>query len=296
MTDQNSIIQTIPQEVVLAPVQTSDQQLIDLWLHGRCRNTSRGYRAEIGRLMGFTGKSLRETTLADLQGYSDSLETASLEPATRRRMLASVKSVFSFGFKLSYLPFDTARPLRLPALRDELAERILEETQILRMLSLENHPRNSVMLLLLYATGVRVSELCGLRWSDCCARGDGGQVSVFGKGAKTRAILIPAGVWRRLTALRGEKGADSPVFRSRKGGSLHPSQVLRIVKKAAARAGIQANVVVHSFRHCHASHALERGASVSLVGRTLGHSPNSNATGRYLHARPDDSSSRYLPL
>ena len=119
---------------------------------------------------------------------------------------------------------------------------------------------------------------------------------MFGKGAKTRAILIPAGVWRRLAALRGEDGADAPVFRSRKGGGLCATQVLRIVKKAAARAGIAENVVVHTFRHCHASHSLERGASVALVGRTLGHSPASNATGRYLHARPNDSSSRYLQI
>jgi integrase/recombinase XerD len=296
MTNEITSIEPSPQEMVVAPARTTDQQLIDLWLHGRCAATKRGYRAEVQRLLAWTQKALGETTLADLQGYADSLATAGLEPATRRRMLASVKSVFTFGHKLGYLPFDTARPLRLPPLRDTLAERILDESQVQRMLALERHPRNSVMLTLLYATGVRVSELCGLKWSDCCARNEGGQVSVFGKGAKTRAILIPAGVWRRLAALKGEDGADAPVFRSRKGGGLCPTQVLRIVKKAAARAGIAENVVVHTFRHSHASHALERGASVALVGRTLGHSPSSNATGRYLHARPNDSSSRYLPL
>ena len=296
MTDQITIIEPSRQQIVVTPGQTTDEQIIDLWLHGRCAATKRGYRAEVQRVLAWTGKSFRETTLADLQGYADSLEAAGLEVATRRRMLASVKSAFTFGHKLGYLPFDTARPLRLPPLRDTLAERILEESQVQRMLALERHPRNSVMLVLLYATGVRVSELCGLKWGDCCARGDGGQVSVFGKGAKTRAILIPASVWRRLMALRGDDAADAPVFRSRKGGGLHPSQVLRIVKKAAAKAGIPNNVVVHTFRHCHASHSLERGASVALVGRTLGHSPNSNATGRYLHARPNDSSARYLPL
>ena len=124
MTDQNTNIEPSHQEIVAAPVQTTDQQLIDLWLHGRCRNTSRGYRAEVQRALDFAGKPLRETTLGELQSYADSLETSALEPATRRRMLASVKSLFTFGHKLGYLPFDTAKPLRLPPLRDTLAERI----------------------------------------------------------------------------------------------------------------------------------------------------------------------------
>ena len=163
------------------------------------------------------------------------------------------------------------------------------------MIALERQPRNSLMLTLLYATGVRVSELCGMKWGDTCARNDGGQVSVFGKGSKTRAIRIPARVWAKLIALRRDAVGDSPVFRSRKRGPLHPSQVLRIVKKAAARAGIPENVVVHTLRHCHASHALDRGAPIHLVQSTLGHAQIST-TGRYLHARPNDSSSRYLPL
>jgi site-specific recombinase XerD len=71
--------------------------------------------------------------------------------------------------------------------------------------------------------------------------------------------------------------------------------VLRIVKKAAARAGIKKPVSPHWMRHAHASHALERGAPIHLVQATLAHSSIST-TGRYLHARPSDSSSRYLLL
>lgn len=295
MTDQQTAITPSRLEIAVAPTQTSDEQFIDIWLHGRCHNTSRGYRAEIRRLLDFTQKPLRETTLADLQDYADSLDAARLEPATRRRMLAVVKSAFAFGYELGYLPFHTAKPLRLPSLRDTLAERILDESQVQRMLALERHPRNSVLLTLLYATGVRVSEISGMKWSDCCGRASGGQVSVFGKGSKTRVILIPTNVWQQLIGLREGADTDEPIFVSRKGGPLHPSQVLRIVKKAAARAGIQANVVVHTFRHCHASHSLERGAPIHLVQSTLGHSQIST-TGRYLHARPNDSSSRYLPL
>jgi len=98
-----------------------------------------------------------------------------------------------------------------------------------------------------------------------------------------------------LVALRGAAGPDAPVFRSSKGGPLDPSQVLRIVQAAAARAGLPGNVSPHWLRHGHASHALERGAPVHLVATTLGHASIAT-TGRYAHARPTDSSSRYLAV
>jgi site-specific recombinase XerD len=163
------------------------------------------------------------------------------------------------------------------------------------VLALEPDRRNRAILRLLYAGGLRRSELVGLRWRDLQPRDEGGQVTVFGKGGKTRAVLLPAAVWRELVALRDAGGADDPVFRSRKGGPLDPSQVLRIVRAAAARAGLQARVSPHWLRHGHATHALERGAPVHLVAATLGHASIAT-TGTYAHARPTDSSARYLVL
>ena len=86
------------------------------------------------------------------------------------------------------------------------------------------------------------------------------------------------------------------MFRSRRqGGHLHPSAAWRIVRKAAAQAGIDGNVSPHRLRHAHASQALERGAPVALVRDTLGHSTVSTTNG-CLHARPNDSSARYLAV
>jgi len=99
-----------------------------------------------------------------------------------------------------------------------------------------------------------------------------------------------------LLDLRGDGGnADDPVFRSRKGGALDPSQVHRIVGKAARRAGIKAPVSPHWLRHAHASHALDRGAPIHLVQATLGHASVAT-TGKYLHARPSESSAKYLAV
>lgn len=273
----------------------SDEQLIGLWLHGRSRHTQRAYRADARRFLGFAGVPLPQVRLADLQSFADALVATGMAPASQCRTLASVKSLFSFGHRLGYLPFDVAKPLKLPPQRDRLSERILEEAEIQRMLALEPNPRNATMLYLLYGSGIRVSELCGLRWSDVQPRGQQGQVTVFGKGGKTRTILIPSSVTSRLTALRQNSTDDAPVFVSRRRRPISESQVLRIVKTAARRAGINRTVVVHTLRHCHASHALEHGAPISLVQATLGHASIST-TGRYLHSKPNDSSGRYLPL
>ena len=162
---------------------------------------------------------------------------------------------FAFGHRLGYLPFDVARPLRLPALRDFLAARILDETDVLRMIALEGMPRNRAILLTLYAGGFRVSEACSLKWSDLQNRDGAGQITVFGKGGKTRTVLMPRSVWNALQSLRGDAGESNPVFRSRKGGHLDESQVWRIVRKASKRAGIEKAVSCHWLRHAHASHA-----------------------------------------
>lgn len=287
-----------PAETSMASVNEqagTDERLIELWLHGRSRHTQRGYRADAERFRAFASKSLHSVSLADLQDFADDLEGRELRPASKHRILSAVKSLFSFGHRIGYLPFDTAKPLRLPNLRDGLSARILPESDVQRMLALERHPRDSVLLLLLYAAGLRVSELSSLRWRDCQQRGDGGQLTVFGKGGKTRMILLPLSVWTRLIGLRGDAGDERHVFVSRRGGRLHESQVLRIVKKAAVRAGVTRAASPHWLRHAHASHALDHGAPIHLVQATLGHSDLST-TGRYLHARPTDGSSRYLPL
>jgi integrase/recombinase XerD len=93
--------------------------------------------------------------------------------------------------------------------------------------------------------------------------------------------------------LQGQSRPDDPVFRSPEGGHLDPSQVHRIVKAAAARAGLSDAVPAHWLRHAHSSHSLERGAPIHLVSATFGHASVAT-TGRYLHARPTDSSVRYL--
>ncbi|WP_237225494.1 tyrosine-type recombinase/integrase [Rubinisphaera sp. JC750] len=271
----------------------SDEQLIELWLHGRPPHTQRAYRREADRFTKFVDLPLRKVTLADIQQFADHVDEAGLKPSTIQRSLSAVKSLFTFGFKLGYFPFDVGQAVKVPSFRNQLSERILPETDVLRIVSLEPNPRNRAILLTLYAGGFRVSEICSLKWRHLQERDSAGQITVFGKGGKTRTVLIPESVWDALLRLRREATDDDPVFRSRKRGHLNESAVWRIVRKASERAGIDKDVSCHWFRHAHASHALDRGCPIHLVQATLGHSSIAT-TGKYLHAKPSESSGGYL--
>lgn len=275
------------------PQATSDQHLVELWVYRRSPQTERAYRADAKRFMDWVNKPLHTVTITDLVDFSKTIEP--LAATSQLRTLSSIKSLFAFGHRIGYLPYDVGRVLKLPAVRDQLAERILPEADVHRILSLEEDPRNRAVLTLLYASGIRVRELCGLRWQHLSPNSDAGQITVLGKGTKTRSIRLPASVWKLLMALQRGREVSDPVFVSRKKKPLSTSQVWRIVRSAARRAGIEANVSPHWMRHAHGSHALDRGAPIHLVQATLGHASVST-TGRYLHARPQDSSSRYLAL
>jgi integrase/recombinase XerD len=230
----------------------------------------------------------------DVQGYAAELGTRGLRPASQNRALTAIKSLLTFGHETGYVAFNVGAAVKLRPNPDRLAQRILDEGDIARLIDRTPEGRDQVMLRLLYVSGVRVSELALLKWCDLVPRAEGGQITVFGKGGKTRAILLKPKTWKQLLSLRGGAGAADPVFRSRKGGHLDVSQIRRIVYAAAARAGLPGRVSPHWLRHAHASHALDRSAPIHLVQATLGHASVST-TGRYLHARPTESSSLYLP-
>jgi len=283
-----------PETSLVLPQQaTSDAQLLELWLYRRPARTLTEYRREAACFLDHAGKPLRSVTLGDAVAYVRTRE--GLAPSTQGRTINVLKSLFAFAHRIGYVPFNVAAPLRCPYVKDQLAERILPEGDVYGMLhSIKDHPRDYLLLLLAYATGGRVSELMGLSWRDVQPRDEGGQVVLFGKRGKTRSVLLPAAPWRKLLEL-GRAGPDDPVFVSRFGNRLSSVQAWRVVRAAARRAGIIADVSPHWLRHAHASHALDRGAPISLVQATLGHS-SVGTTGKYLHARPNDSSGRYLGL
>jgi integrase/recombinase XerD len=278
-----------------APAAETDLALIDLWLGTKVSlHTRRAYGAELARFRAAIDKPLASVTMADLQSYTQTLGQGSLKPASQNRALTAIKSLLSFGQETGYLPFNVGAVVKLQPNPSGLAQRILEESDVARLIDRAPAGRDQIMLRLLYSSGIRVSELAQLKWCDLVPRGDGGQVTVFGKGGKTRAILLKPKTWNLMLSFRGDAAPSDPVFRSRKGGHLDVSQIRRVVYAAAQRAGLSKKVSPHWLRHAHASHALDRSAPIHLVQTTLGHASVST-TGRYLHARPSESSSLYLP-
>lgn len=270
----------------------NDEQVIRLWLHEKSEKTQLAYSNDVKRFLDFVGKPLNAVTIGDIQAFVDSL--SDYAPASKTRMTASVKSLFSYAHKIGYLRFNVAAVIGLPAVKNTLSERILPEEDIQKMIILTDKPRDKALLRLLYMGGLRISEACNLKWRDIQpSNGEGAYLNVFGKGSKTRSVLIDSKTYALLLALKGNSGPDDPVFVSQKGHALSVPQAWRIVKRAAKRAKIDAPVSPHWFRHAHASHALDHGAPIHLVQNTLGHS-SITITSRYLHARPNDSSAMYL--
>lgn len=283
----------------------SDQTLIESWIRLRkSEGTRKTYEKSIKLFVEWLGsRSLSELTVDDLADYRDSLAVDGLSLHTAALRLKVVKSLLAYGHKVGYLAFDVGRAVQPDTPPNELAQRILEEWQVMAIL---NHPklkeRDRMLLRLLYVSGARVSEITGLQWRHVQPSNGSGQITVMGKGQRTRAIKLSSETWRTLLAFKpADADADDYVFQSqRKGGQearrgkLDNSAVNRIIQKAGKLIGIE-NVSPHWLRHSHASHALDKGAPISLVGATLGHSSVA-VTSRYLHAKPGESSSTYLNI
>ena len=287
-------------EVTLTGISMQDSLFLQSWLHGRSKKTIQAYLSDILRLYACTGKTLQSITLEDFQDFINSL--AHLSPASRARITASVKSALSFGLKTGYLQVNVGTVVRLSKLENKLAERIMSEQQVAKMFALEVNRRNHAILVLLYRAGLRVSELCSLTWRNVQDRSESGQVTIYGKGKKTRHVLLDQATWDEVMSLKTkESRPDDYVFQSRQAWSpagkedrrIDESSVNRIVKSAAKRAGITGNISPHWFRHAHATHALERGAPITLVKATLGHE-SMETTAKYTHVRPNASSSQFL--
>jgi integrase/recombinase XerD len=289
-----------PFDCELPGVAALDAKLLQLWLHGKSENTVQAYTRDLEKFYQAVGKSLQVTTLEDVQHFSNSL--AHLNPSSRARTLAALKSVLSFGATIKVLPTNVGTAFKLPKPEDTLAERIMSEQNVDEILRLETNKRNHAMLALLYYGGLRVSELCNLTWRNLQERDLAGQISVFGKGKKTRQVLLDTDTWREVWALRSNAPLDAYVFPSRQARSnrgkqshrLDESRVHQIVRAAADRAGVAVGKVSpHWFRHAHATHSLEAGAPITLVKETLGHK-SIETTARYTHVRPNTSSALYL--
>lgn len=199
-------------------------------------------------------------------------EAKGLEPNSIQRLLSACRTLFRYLTREGRLAHDPASGVRGPKVRRKLPHvldadeaRELVETNLGGTLA----PRDTAMMELFYSSGLRLSELCGLRWGDLDL--DDGQVRVLGKGNKTR--ILPVGRFA-IAALRalGRLGGAEPeaaVFKGRGGAPISARAVqLRLAKLSSGQAK---RVHPHMLRHTFASHMLESSGDLRSVQELLGH-------------------------
>jgi integrase/recombinase XerD len=287
LAEESKVILPASVRKIASGILTADRELIRMWLHGRPAGTVRHYASDASELLMLVGKPIAEVSVGDLQRYYDSLANRRLAPSTIGRKFGAVKSLFSYGFRLGLIRYNPAPLIRVPKGRDRLAERILTVYEVHRMIELEPDLDRQLMLRVVYASGLRISEAAGLRRRDVAPHGERGVITVFGKGSKTRSIAISAATYDSIAQAKSTLPPDAKLF------PFTAHTMWRIVRKAARRAGLVEGVSPHWLRHSHASHAADQGAPLHLIRQTLGHE-SIETTARYMHVRPDDSSALYL--
>jgi integrase/recombinase XerD len=242
------------------------------------------YGRELGKFIAFAiAKGRRDPASVgadDVRDYVFHLGDLGLAPTSVRRAQSALRTYFRFLLEEGALEDDPTEGLQAPRVARPLPK-VLDAADISALLEAPRldspvHWRDRAILEFLYATGVRVSELVGLRLTDLDL--DEGLCTVFGKGSKERMVPLgrPACVAlsRYLREVRPtlEKGKGGGcVFLNQRGRPLSRTAVWKIVKAAALSAGIEREVSPHVLRHTFATHLLEGGADLVAVQELLGH-------------------------
>lgn len=289
-----------PSLIVAGPIRATraktDEQLLQSWLDSLgSPHTKRNFETTARRFLTALPQGMRSATVEDVRDALIAI-TAGLGFGTTRQYMLRAKSLLSYAHQLGYLRFNAGTTVKVRSdvgRGASLAKRIISEVEVGLLIRAAPSKRDRVLIEVTYAGGLRVSEVVTLTWGDVLPRGTRVQLSVVGKGALVRQVLLPEIVSRSLLSLRGDASDDAPVFAARHGGPLTERAVSAMVKRTAANAGVSGAVSPHWLRHAHGSHAIDRGATLPEVQATLGHS-NIATTSGYLHARPDSSSGLHL--
>src|SRR6266436_9781108 len=156
----------------IPPQAVADAPFIHAWIRNQqSGRTQEAYAANISRFYREVRKPLSAVTLFDLQDYAESLYD--LAPASQVLLLRCVKSALSFCYQVGHLKINVGAALRLGKPEEKLAQRILSEAAVIKMIALEPEPRNHLLLLVLYKAGLRAAEACDLQKRDLQENGDG---------------------------------------------------------------------------------------------------------------------------
>jgi len=248
-------------------------------------NTVSSYKSDISSLLGFletlgiTDPS--QVSKKELNSFFSSLSKTGLSSNSAARYYSSIKGFFRYLFIQNYITENPMEKVSSPKLKKGLPL-VLSVTEVDSILSRPDTSnvlglRDKALLELLYACGVRVSELLGLKVSDLFFNEE--MIRVFGKGSKER--LVPVGrsavKWvkeyliKSRPMLEKKHKSENVLFLNKRGTKLSRMGIWKIVVRYVSDAGIKKEVHPHTFRHSFATHLLEGGADLRAVQEMLGH-------------------------
>jgi|TARA_R100000479_G_scaffold33554_2_gene13880 integrase/recombinase XerD len=252
---------------------------------GLSANSIKNYSLDLKKLM----KWLAETEINE-SPVSISEETIQqfiytiakeMQPQSQSRVISGLRGFFNYLIFEEYRKTNPLELIESPKIARKLPDTLSTEEidTLINVIDL-GHPqgeRNRAILETLYACGLRVSELTGLKISDLFF--DEGFIKVSGKGDKERFVPIGGNTVKYINIYKNEVRIHIPIqpkakdtlFLNRRGNPLTRAMIFTIVKQLAEKAGIQKKVSPHTFRHSFATHLLENGADLRSIQQMLGH-------------------------
>ena len=263
---------------------------------GSSRATISSYTYDLNRLsIALQNNGIKKPSLTQLENLRESLTSLSKELSARSlaRLVSSSKGFFSYLTAEKYLEINPSEQIEAPKLARKIPIFLTtdEVQEFLGAIDL-SHPqgrRNLAIFELLYACGLRVSEILQLRLSDLFF--SEGFIRVIGKGQKTR--LVPIGPYsikrlesymeNRVSEYQPQPTYEDILFLNRRGKSLTRAMIFTLTKQIAEKTRIRKEISPHTFRHCFATHLLENGADLRAIQLMLGHE-SITTTEIYLHS------------
>ena len=241
-------------------------------------HTLDAYRRDLAALHEWGGKldipDLVPLRTEQLRAFVAAEHRRGLAPKSLQRRLSACRSFYQWLLKHGRIRANPAAPIRAPKASRKLPQ-VLDADEAMRLVEVPTDVplglRDRALLELFYSSGLRLSELCALRWRDLDA--DAGLVTVLGKGSKQRSVPVGSHARQALAAWREETGAmnDAPMFPGRHGAPISQRAVQLRVKQLAQRQGLFKHVHPHMLRHSFASHVLESSGDLRGVQELLGH-------------------------
>ena len=282
-------------EIILSK-NREDIAVVGSWLYQKGSKTQRYYKRIVRDFFNYyPGLTLKTTQITHLALF---LKTYGINSdSTRNTYKNALSSLFSFATKAGFVERNPALALENIKTADNIYSKVLSREQVQQMILKEPQLRNRILLKILYFTGIRVEEVSRLHRRSFQSTENGVVMIVEGKGRKVRSIHLPLHMVTDIFSYISEIQSDYLFTTQRNSFGLYKplctSQIFRIVKRAAVQAKLSVEPSPHWLRHTSATHAIEAGAPIHVVQRSLGHESIST-TGKYLDLRPKESVGDYL--